>query len=101
MGRHGCRSRLFYLGKHADDDRVTSSPGNNLMYRAQGDRLSRAGCYLVSEGSAQEVLICAREDESLLLSSEIHHGLDLRLTGAGVDGLELNPIHGGGNDGGL
>ena len=41
-------------------------------------------------------MICARENEPFLFSDEIHYRLDLFLTRAGVYGLELDPVYGGG-----
>ena len=72
------------MGRQADDDSVQSATGYDFVDGAKGDRLSIAGGNLVSEGSAQEVLIGAGEYQSFLLSGEVHHGFDLFLAGAGL-----------------
>jgi hypothetical protein len=72
------------MGRQADDDSVQSAAGYDFVDGAKGDRLSIAGGNLVSEGSAQEVLIGAGEYQSFLLSGEVHHGFDLFLAGAGL-----------------
>ena len=63
----------------------------------QGDRLAITGGDIITEGGAEEVLVGAGQDESFLLSLEVHDGFDLFLARARVDGLEFDPVHGGRN----
>jgi hypothetical protein len=64
---------------------------------AQGYALAIAGVDLVAEGGAEESLIGGCQDQSFLLPSEIHHGLDLFLAGARVDGLKFDAVNGDGD----
>ena len=63
---------------------------------AQSDWLAITGGDIVTEGGAQEILIGAGQDEPFLFTLEIHDGLNLFLAGARVNGLKLDPVHGGG-----
>ena len=84
------------LARYSDDDHIHTAAGNSLADGAQGDRFAITGSDIVAEGGAQKVLVGAGQDETFLLSLEVHDGLDLFLAGARVNGLELDAVHGGG-----
>ena len=101
----GCLLGLVGLGcrrlSQANDHRVNTSPGDGFVDGAQGDQLPIAGGDLVSESSAEKVLIGAGQDQTFLFSDEVHHGFDFLLARAWVNRLEVNPLDGGGDYGGL
>ena len=64
----------------------------------QGDRFAITGGDIVAEGCPKEILIGAGQDETFLLSLEVHDGFNLFLARARVNGLEFDPVHGSGYD---